>query len=81
MLGGPVFEAHLELFTITLTFFKLDVPDLEILKIRDIPGMSFNFIMPFHNDVSKSVHWYSQHHKIGLKLASQSTFVDQRNPS
>ena len=56
MLGSFVFDTHLELFENTMTLFRLDVPNLELLNIGDIPGMSPNFIMPFHNDVSKLVH-------------------------
>ena len=40
ILSDPVFDIPLELFKITLTFFRLDVPTLEILKIEDIAGMS-----------------------------------------
>ena len=32
ILGGPIFDTHLELLKITLAFFRLDVPSLEILK-------------------------------------------------
>ena len=56
ILGGPVFGAHLELLKIALTFFNTDVPNLESLPMGDIPGMSSNFIMLFHNYVSKLVH-------------------------
>ena len=48
-LGSPVFDTYLELFKITMTLFRLNVPNLEILKIGDMPGMSPNFIMPFHS--------------------------------
>ena len=54
--NSPVFDTHLELLSITLTLFSTDVPNLEVLPIGDIPGMSPNSIMPFHNDVSKLVH-------------------------
>ena len=56
ILGGPVFGSHLELLKLSLSFFRLDVPNLEILKIGDIPGMSSNSIMPFHNLDPKLVH-------------------------
>ena len=56
MSGGPVFDTHLEFLKLSPSFFRLDVSNLEILKIEVIPGMSSNSIMPFHNDVSKSVH-------------------------
>ena len=56
-----LFDTHLDLLKNTMTFFRLHVFNLEILKIEDIPGMSLNSIMPFHNDVSKLVHWYSHH--------------------
>ena len=55
-LGNPVFDTYLGLLKITMTLFRLDVPNLEVLKIGDIPGMSPNSIMPIHNDVSKLVH-------------------------
>ena len=38
------------------TYLGLDVPNLQILKIGDIPGMSTSSNMPFHNHVSKLVH-------------------------
>ena len=47
--GGPVFEAHLDLLKITLTFFRLKVRNLEILKSVYLPSMSPDSIMPFHN--------------------------------
>ena len=50
--GDPVFDTHLELLKLALTFCRLNIPNLEILKIEDIPGISFNSIMSFHNDVS-----------------------------
>ena len=53
---GPVFDTHLELLKLTLTYFSTDVPNLEILSIGDIPGMSSNSIMTFHNYVSTLVH-------------------------
>ena len=54
--GDPVFDTHLELLKLTLTYFSTDVPNLEILSIGDIPGMSSNSIMTFHNYVSTLVH-------------------------
>ena len=56
MLGGPIFEARLELLKLTLTFFSMDVPNLEILLTGGIPGMSSKSIIPFHNLASKLVH-------------------------
>ena len=56
MSGSPVFGSHLELLRLTLTFFRLEVHDLQILKIVDLPGMSPNSIMPFHNLNLKLVH-------------------------
>ena len=38
----------------------LDVPNLHILWIGNIPGMSTNSIMPFHNHVSSLVLWLSR---------------------
>ena len=34
----------------------LDVPNLQILAIGDMPGMSTSFIVPFHNVGPKLVH-------------------------
>ena len=56
ILGGIVFEAHLELLKIALIFFSTDVPNLHILPSGDIPVMSFNSIMRFRNLASKMVH-------------------------
>ena len=39
ILGSPIFDTHLELFKRTMTLFRQDVPNLEVLKIKDIPGM------------------------------------------
>ena len=38
----------------------LNVLNLQVLRIGDIPGMSISSIMPFHNHVSVLVHWLSQ---------------------
>ena len=51
-----MFDTHLQLFKITMTLFRLDAPDLEILEFKDIPGISPNPLhMPFHNKVAKLV--------------------------
>ena len=34
-------------------------PNLQILRIRDLPDMSTNFIMSFHNHASILIHWFS----------------------
>ena len=49
MLGGLDFGSHLELRKIISTIFRLVVFNIDILQIRDVPGMSFNSIMPFRN--------------------------------
>ena len=60
-LGGPIFDTHLELLKITPTFFRSNVPNFEILQVGDIPDMSSNSIMSFHNDLSMLVHCLSRH--------------------
>ena len=60
ILGGPVFEAHLELLKSPWPFFRLQVHNLKILKIVDLPGMSFSSVVPFHNLTSILVCWFSQ---------------------
>ena len=50
------FRASLPLTQVPPTFLGLDVPSLHILPVREIPGMSTNSIMSFHNYVSKLVH-------------------------
>ena len=54
--NGPVFGSRLELLNLTLFIFRPDVPNLDILKIEDILGMSSNSIMPFHNLDPKLFH-------------------------
>ena len=59
-LGTPSVGTQNEPLKPPPTFLGLDVPNLQILQIGDIPGMSTSSIMPFHNHVSKLVHWLSQ---------------------
>ena len=40
ILGGSVFWSYLQLLKTAPSFYRSDVPNLEILKIEDIPGMS-----------------------------------------
>ena len=46
------------------TYLELKVHNLQVLRIVDLPSMSANSIMPFHNHVSKLVHWLSRFHQI-----------------
>ena len=76
MLGGPVFEANLELLKTISTIFRLAVSNIEILKIGNIQSISFNFIMPFHILASTVAHCLSQEQQ-----NRRGKFVDSRNPS
>ena len=56
ILETPNFEAQKQLLGSILTFSRLDVHILQILKYVDMPGMSTNFIVSFHNYVPTLVH-------------------------
>ena len=60
MLGTPTVEAQNGPLKPPSTCLGLKVPDLEILRIGDLPGMSTNSIMPFYNHASMLVHRLSQ---------------------
>ena len=57
----------------------LDVPNLQILQIEDMPGMSTSFIMSFHNYVSKLVHWFLNASQGQQIWARGLIFVEYRN--
>ena len=60
ILGTPTVEAQNEPLKPPPTCLGLEVPNLEIMRIRDLPEMSTNAIMPFHNHASILVHRLSQ---------------------
>ena len=71
ILGTPNFEVQKRLSGSTLTFSRLDVHILQILKCVDVPGRSTNSIMPFHDCAPNLVHWLSWHQQ---KLAREEYF-------
>ena len=60
ILGTPTVEAQNGAINPPLTCLGLEVPNLEILRIGDLPDISTNSIMPFHNHASILVHRLSQ---------------------
>ena len=56
MLGTPTVEAQNGALKPPPTCLGLEVPNLENLGIGDLPGMSTNSIMSFHNHTSMLVH-------------------------
>ena len=60
ILGTPSFGSQDGPLKPTPTDLGLDVPNLQILRIGDIPGMSTNRIMQFHNVDPKLVHRLSR---------------------
>ena len=57
--GIPTFGSQNRPIKIPPTYFRLDVPLLEILPSGDIPSMSTNSNMPFHNVDPKLLHCFS----------------------
>ena len=53
-------------FKVTLTFFKLNVHILKIMKYADISSISTNSIVPSHNHAPALVHWILAINKIHL---------------
>ena len=72
ILGTPTFGSQNRPIKMPPTYFRLDVPNLEILPCGDIPSISTNSIMPFHNVDPKLLHCFIQLHQIGLRSASRS---------
>ena len=62
-----------------LTRLGLHVPNLHILHIWDIPGMTTSSIMLFHNHVSKLVHWFLDASQGQQIWARGLIFVEYRN--
>ena len=58
-LGIPTFRPQNRPIKIPPTYFGLDVPFLEILPSEDMPSMSTNSSMPFHNVDPKLLHCFS----------------------
>ena len=71
-LGTPTFGSQNRPIKVPPTYFRLDVPNLEILPRGDIPSISTNSIMPFNNVDPKLLHCFIQLHQIGLRSASRS---------
>ena len=63
-LSTPTFGSQNRHIQIPPTYFRLDVPLLEVQPSEDVPSMSTtsmstNSIMPFHNVDPKLLHWVS----------------------
>ena len=63
------------------TLFRWQVPNLETLACGDlpVPGTSTSSIMPFHNHVSKLVHWFFDASQGQQIWARGLIFVEYRN--
>ena len=48
-MGTPSVASQKDLLEVLPAFFRFNVPNLQILQIGDIPSLSTNFIIQFHN--------------------------------
>ena len=77
MLGTPNFEAQNGPLNPPSTNLGLEqVPNLQVLRIGDIPAMSASSNIPFHNVDQVLVHWFLEVNKFGLADSRGSIFVD-----
>ena len=60
ILGTPNFGSQNRPLKPPPTYLVMNVPNLQILNMRDMPGISASSIIPFHNVDPKSVHCLSQ---------------------
>ena len=76
-LGTPSVGSQNGALTPPPTYLGLDVPNLQILSIGDIPGMSTSSKIPFHNVDPTLVHRLSRAQQ---NLPGGLIFVDQATP-